>query len=330
MTSFFSSTSSIYPSASNTISSLNSNPTTPAYSDDLEWITAYLTIHSLSTPSYRYPFLLWVVVALIFIVMTVLHWTGVDGGFLGAFWSKWALRKRTWRKKHALQAAKRSGQSHKQPFTFPSNAQLLTLSILTIGILLLCLLGPDYINPNISVWNFAEWTNSTSSVSVSQSLTTRDAVPSTLSMYSPQYTIQKSFWTSAARFGNIAFALFPLCILFALKAPPFAVFAMPYMIQLHFDKLALLHKWSGRIVWLISAVHVILWSIQLSTDVRPETGDHIWPYAWQYQKFIYGWIVSTINLLKVILLLIACQITGIWIAHSNKCTFNAHIPYSIL
>ncbi|EEB87699.1 hypothetical protein MPER_14869, partial [Moniliophthora perniciosa FA553] len=66
------------------------------------------------------------------------------------------------------------------------------------------------------------------------------------------------------------FGLIPLCILFALKAPPFAVFALPFTTQLHFDKLSWLHKWYRR----------------------PLTGEPGYTYAWRYEKFFFGWIVS--------------------------------------
>ncbi|KAF9218400.1 hypothetical protein BS17DRAFT_798591 [Gyrodon lividus] len=273
---------------SSTPSAFPSNPTTPAYSDELEWITAYLTIHSLSAPSRRYSFLLWLAVVLIFLIFAVLHWTGSRGGFFGAYWTRWSIRRRTWRKKHTLAVAHRTNQPHRQPRSLPSNAQLLSLSILMLACLALAFVGPDYLAPHLKVWHIR-------ARDLSLSTSTRPHQlydSSTFEPYVPQYTISKSFWSSSARTGQIAFALFPLCVLFALKAPPFAIFAIPFMIQLYFDKLAWLHRWSGRLIWFLTSIHVVLWSIQLTRDLNPSTGRVAYVYAWTYTPFIYGWIVG--------------------------------------
>lgn len=154
------------------------------------------------------------------------------------------------------------------------------MTVLTLSTLALAFIGPDYITPKVGKWDLNV-----------RSLSARDAFdPTLLYPYRPQYTISKAYWTSGGRTGLIAFALLPLCILFALKAPPFALFAIPRLVQLHFDKLSWLHKWCGRFIWFISALHVALWSIQLSKDRRDATGKTALSYAWGYSKFIYGWI----------------------------------------
>ncbi|KAG6333650.1 hypothetical protein ID866_5437 [Astraeus odoratus] len=255
-----------------------SNPTTPPFSDNLEWTTAYITIHSLSVPSRRYSFLLWIAVVFVFLAFAVLHWSGAKGGVVGAHWSKWTLPRRTWRK-HAGLGSRR----HKREvISLPSNAQLLSLFGIVVVPIALALIGPDYVAPALKVWQF-----STRGVAA-QPHELYDA--SSFDQYVPQYTIPKSLWSSSARFGQIAFALFPLCVLFALKAPPFALFAIPFMIQLFFEKLVWLHRWSGRLIWLLTAVHVVLWSIQLARDHNPNTGRPAYVYAFMYEPFIYGWV----------------------------------------
>ncbi|KAH0826990.1 hypothetical protein J3R83DRAFT_4649 [Lanmaoa asiatica] len=261
---------------------------TPAYSDSLEWITAYLTIHSLSVPSRRYSFILWVAVVFIFLVFAVLHWTGSAAGLLGSVWSKWSLRRRTWRKKHTLALAQRTNHLHRQPIPLPSNAQLLSLAVLTLASLALAFVGPDYLAPSFKVWQI-------------QARSSELYDTSTFVPYMPQYTISKSLWSSSARAGQIAFALIPLCVLFALKAPPFAIFAIPFMIQLYFDKLAWLHRWAGRLIWFLVLIHVALWSIQLAKDVNPSTGRVAYVYAWSYTPFIYGWIAFALLTLIILL-----------------------------
>ena len=265
------------------------DPSTPPYSDPVEWITAYLTVHSLSVPSRRYSFILWLAVVLLFLFFAILHWTGSRGGFCGAIWSKWALRRRTWRKKHTLALAQRTNQPHRQPISLPSNAQLLSLSVLTLASLALTFVGPDYLAPSEKVWQIHIRTSSPASELYDTSM---------FESYMPQYTISKSLWSSSARAGQIALALLPLCILFALKAPPFAIFAIPFMIQLYFDKLAWLHRWAGRLVWFLVSIHVALWSIQLAKDVNPSTGRVAYTYAWSYTPFICGWIVRGLVLLR--------------------------------
>ncbi|KAG2753223.1 hypothetical protein P692DRAFT_20723005 [Suillus brevipes Sb2] len=259
------------------------DPTTPAFSDDLEWITAYLTIHSLSVPSRRYSFLIWIVVVFFFLAFAILHWTGSRGGYVGAHWTKWTLRRRTWRKKHNIALALKRNDSHRQPSSLPSNAQLLCLTLLLGGSLALAFVGPDYISPTLKVWQ------------VRRDITEpqrRGFIPN-IAPYlplQPQYTIDKAWWTSSARVGQIAFALFPLCVLFALKAPPFAIFAIPFMIQFFFDKLAWLHRWTGRLIWFLTSIHIALWSVQLVRDHKPSTGRVAYVYAFSYMPFVFGWI----------------------------------------
>lgn len=291
------------PSATTTTRPNIPNPSTPAFINDFQWVNSYLLIHKLSTPSYRYSFMMWVFLTLVVILFVALHWTGSRGGWLGAAWSKWALRRRTWRKKHALAQAKRSGQPHQQPFSFPSNAQMLSLVFLFLVPLALCVLGPDYIAPGTGLWDLAHnvtkraWENDERLVKLD--LESR-AVASTATTRSPEYTVAKAWWTIGGRTGIISFALFPLVTLFSLKAPPFAVFAIPFLIQVHFDKLARLHRWTGRLIWFITTIHVATWGVQLANDKRG-TGNQkmkdasAWMFVWQYPLFIEGCIVSIVS-----------------------------------
>ncbi|KAF7440529.1 hypothetical protein PC9H_000875 [Pleurotus ostreatus] len=251
------------------------NPTTPNYPDDIQWITAYLVIHMLSPGSFWYAYLLWFVVAAIFLLYIFLRWTG-SGGYLGARWNKWALRKRTWRGQHALAIAKKRG-TRPQPKSLPSNGQIFCTIVLFVAVLLLCFVGPDYIGRSHSSI-FARRDGRRPAYSISDFIHLQ-----------PQYQINKAWWTSGNRTGVLAFALLPLCVLFALKAPPFALFAIPFTTQFYFDKLSWLHRWSGRLIWMVSALHVLLWSVQLSLDRREGTGVAPYVYIWRYPKFIYGW-----------------------------------------
>lgn len=257
------------------------NPTTPAFTDDADWFTAYLEIHELSGASWRYAYIFWLAIGLVTLTFTIFHLFRLRSGRFGAYWSKWSLRRRTWRKKHSLAQARKSGQPHKQPLLLPSNAQLLCLFSLITACLAATFVGPDYIAPASKFF---------------RRLVARD-----VSAYKPQYTIQKAWWTSGSRAGLMSFALFPLCVLFALKRPPFAIFAISFLTNMHFDKLMWLHRWTGRFIWAMVTLHVVLWSVQLANDTRSGTGKVAYAYAWQSQRFICAWIAFILLTLLVLL-----------------------------
>jgi hypothetical protein len=178
---------------------------------------------------------------------------------------------------------------------------MLSLVLLFVIPLALCVVGPDYISPYTDLWDLAHnvTARGLNDHYVQLDLQSR-AVASTATTRSPEYTIPKAWWTAGGRTGIMAFALFPLVTLFALKAPPFAVFAIPFLIQVHFDKLARLHRWTGRLIWFITTVHVLTWGVQLGRDKRG-SGNRLypdapaWQFVWQYPLFIEGVIVSLIH-----------------------------------
>ena len=100
--------------------------------------------------------------------------------------------------------------------------------------------------------------------------------------------------------GLIAFSSFPLCVAAVLKAPPFAIFALPFPARVYSDKLAWLHRWTGRFIFFLTVAHVALWSVQLGRDRRVgiNGGGIAWMYAFEYDKFIFGIIVSVFFLLE--------------------------------
>jgi len=95
----------------------------------------------MSTPSYRVAYLLWFFIAFVFVLFSLVHRVRDRITSIGAYWSKWALRRRTWRKKHSLALARKNGsKSHQQPLSLPSNAQLLSMLSLFVVTLALSLL----------------------------------------------------------------------------------------------------------------------------------------------------------------------------------------------
>ncbi|TBU35891.1 hypothetical protein BD311DRAFT_708390 [Dichomitus squalens] len=266
-----------------TASSRPANPTSPSYSDDLEFVTAYLTVHALSDASHVYAYLLWIALGTLLLFWSTFHHLHLRGGYLGALWSKWALRRRTWRKKHSLAVAKAKGQPHRQPYSFPSNAQIFTVCLVAICTLVVSFVGPDNLAPGSYLWTLSKYPYATTS-----GFAKREYTMDQFMQFQPQYTIPKAWWTMGDRTGMIAFALFPLCVLFALKSPPFAILSMSLTVQVFCDKLMLLHKWTALLIYLLTVLHVAFWSVQLFIDHR--NGKIAYFYAWQYEKFLFAWI----------------------------------------
>ncbi len=257
-------------------------PPLPDYADDLQWLTAYLAQHMLSHSSWVYAWILWISIGVVFLTATILHWTRSRGGYLGALWSKWALRRRTWRKKRGLAAAQRKGQPHRQPQALPSNAQILTITVLFLSALALSFAGPDNLAPGAQLWNLSKYP----SVNRLKRYDVDD-----YTYLQPQFTINKAWWTSGDRTGLISFALFPLVVLLGLKGHPFAILSSPLTLQLFFDKLALLHRWCGFLSWILATLHTVFWATQLALDHRARTGVIGFDYAWKFQRFQYAWAV---------------------------------------
>jgi hypothetical protein len=248
------------------------NPSTPAF-EDPEWISAYLGIHMLSHPSQRYAYLLWAVFALIFLLYALVHLVGAHGGYAAARWSQLATRRGTWKVGPKDQ--------RRTLFMFPSHGRLISTLSLILLVAVACVVGPDYIKPTEGVFEFSS----------SRRQLAGTWNPLQFLNYAPQYTIQKAWWTAGGRTGMIAFALLPLCVSLALKAPPFAIFSIPHLIHLSFDKLGHLHRLTAWIIWILSAVHTALWSVQLFLDKRTNTQDTAYSYAWSASRFIFGWTV---------------------------------------
>ncbi|KAH8106959.1 hypothetical protein BXZ70DRAFT_915826 [Cristinia sonorae] len=272
------------------------NPTTPIYGSDSQWIAAYLTIHSLSDASRVYSYLLWITIGVVMIVFSIVRAIGLRNGYIGAVWSKWSLRRRTWRKKHSLAIAAKQSKPYTPPMALPSNAQILTLTVIIIGSLALSYVGPDYFAPDSYPWNVGK----TPTAPVFKRGTFDTFYPDNFLQFRPRYTIVKAWWTSAARTGQIAYALLPFCILLSLKAPPIAVFSISFLTNIHFDKLAWLHRWCGILIWFITTLHVGSWSVQLFRDRRRGTDKIAYKYAWQYLNFVFGWTAYALLTLVIL------------------------------
>ncbi|KAF8319297.1 hypothetical protein DL93DRAFT_2053769 [Clavulina sp. PMI_390] len=279
------------------------NPPTPAFSDTRDWIHYYLAIHVLSPASYRYAYMLWFEILFIVIVFGLLG--RIPGGnvkhsALRARWHKWSIQRpsfwRFWKRKRAtLQAADPSTppppRKVRQPAWWkikfselPVKGDLLSLFFLIVSIVLASVLGPDYLKPSIRALDLSKFSRRSETIG----LASRDYTIVPVSI--PGYTIWKAWWTAGNRTGLIAFTLFPLCVVAVLKAPPFAVFALRFPAHVYSDRLAWLHRWTGRIIYTLTVAHVSLWSVQLTKDKRVGVngGGIAWLYVFDYPKFIFG------------------------------------------
>ncbi|GAA6060092.1 hypothetical protein JCM10212_003500 [Sporobolomyces blumeae] len=113
---------------------------------------------------------------------------------------------------------------------------------------------------------------------------------------SSNINIDKSAWTTAARLGLISFAMLPLAVTLAVKQWPFNVWATPWLTNYHFDKTAILHRWSGRVIWAFSTGHAIAWFYELNFDKDP-FGRPVLVPVWSWYRFTAGavaWVLLTI------------------------------------
>ncbi|EKC98915.1 hypothetical protein A1Q2_06669 [Trichosporon asahii var. asahii CBS 8904] len=214
--------------------------------------------------SYRYAYLLWCIIGLIAILYAVSHHLRLSGGSLGAAYNKWGMRRHTMFRQSTL----------------PSNSTMLVAFIVAASAIVLCIAGNDYITPLSAVWDFRS--------------SKRDIIPG-----APIGNIAKSFWTSGSRFGYMAFALFPLVVLLALKSAPFAIFSIRPFTHLHADKLMPFHRMAGYFVWLITTVHVVLWTVQLFQDSYK--GQPVWVAAWTNYHFIFGVVAYALMTAMVVM-----------------------------
>ena len=194
--------------------------------------------------------------AAIAIIYAISHHMRLSGGSLGAIYARWGMRR------HVI-GSKKPGARNR---ALPSNNLLVTVALIIIIACVLCVIGSDYIKPSSSILDFAS------------SFRKRDT--------NPTYTISKSFWTSGSRFGDMAFALIPLVVLVALKSPPIAILSLRALTQLYSDKLVVIHRMSAWLVWVLTTVHVVLWTIQLFEDSN--NGKRTWIYMWGNYRFIFG------------------------------------------
>lgn len=223
-----------------------------------------------SWPTYRYQYLFWFAVAAMAIIYAVSHHLRLSGGSLGAGYTKWGMRRISIGRAYAL----------------PSTSTLLVTFIVAALAIVLSIVGNDYIAPAAGTFAFAK----RAYIGGPQD--------STLLV---QLNISKSGWTLGNRFGFMAFAVMPLCVLLAAKSPPFAIFSWKWFTHLYSDKLITFHRAAGWLVWGLTTAHVVFWIIQLFKDIDPNTNRAMFFTVLQVYRFIFGIVAYGLMTLLVIL-----------------------------
>jgi len=252
---------------------------------DIALAMSYLNAHELSSPSERYVYILWILVAVLAVLLGLEYILCLtQRTILGVIWSKWATMQYNPRHVHRL------------AFVNLQLRRVVFVLLLLLPLLLLTFIGPDYVDPSVALFDM----NYRAPTSPSQvpTLKRRD-IQWGLGQYprimtkKPTYTLPyHTFWTMGSRFGDFCNALTPLIILFALKQAPCALFALPVFGHMASNALQYLHKWGGYLLWIYAVVHTLLWIVQVAYDARvqPDLWTHLLGlprFRWAIVAFIF-------------------------------------------
>jgi hypothetical protein len=275
------------------------------------YLRSYFTAHAFAVSSYRYEFITWFALIAIFAILAAFYHAGIaDQTWIGAAWSRWAVRNRvvkTGRKSAAADRNQRFSTGNakvdrtlevvKMPsrkiYTFPSLGSILLLIALVLIPIALTLIGADYIRPGAGVFDMSESFPSnvpTNTPGLSRrGLEWGQGSYPSVSIYSPRLTLPyRTWWTAGSRLGAMTNALTPLIVITALKQIPFAVLSTRLAGGYAFDRLYFMHKWGGRIVWLFATSHIVLWSVQLTKE--PIFYTSMWSIVFLWPKFRWGFV----------------------------------------
>ncbi|GAA5875926.1 hypothetical protein JCM3774_005819 [Rhodotorula dairenensis] len=291
----------------------------------LEYFTKpYIDAHTLSLPTWRYTYILWFAIIGTLIVWSVVYnlsGTGTGGSALGAWFRKWSIRRITWTKR--VQADRGGGSKAEEGrspgtagtrrrviFASPTVAQMIAVGVLILVALLCSFVGDDYIAP--TTCTFGGYCGYQSASGNSGPPKTNYRLLRLLRrginnpngwapfndplLAGPNSNIAANAWTAAARLGLISYAMLPLAVTLALKQWPFNIWATPFLTNYHFDKTAILHRWSGRVIWAFATGHAAAWFYQLSQDRDPFGRMVLIPVFgwWRFVAGVICWILLTI------------------------------------
>ncbi len=253
----------------------------------------YIVAHTLSQPTWRYAYCLYVLTFGVLVVWSILSQLGKSSSISACF-RKLAIRRLTF--SGWSRPAKATPTGDKPParrikWASPTVAQLIVVLGFVGVACALTFSGDDYIDPNECVFGGTceqQFSNTPqSNQAASGALSNGWAAFTDPLLSASNVAIHQTVWTAAARMGLMSYALLPLCVTLALKQWPFNVWATPFLTNYGFDKTAILHRWSGRIIWLGSTGHVAAWFVQLARDKDPY-GRAVFYDVWSYYRFCAG------------------------------------------
>lgn len=266
-----------------------------------QYLSGYFNAHMLSMPSHRYEYISWIVLAILILIIALFHHIGLgDQSYIGAAWSRWALKNRVIKiGKKEPQQDSTGFSSKRKVITFPSFGRTLLLIALVIVPVVLTIVGADYIRPSANVFNMAEsWPNTNISrftvglnrrARLIKRLHWGQGKFPTVTTNPPSITLPyRTWWTAGGRTGGMTNALTPFIVVIALKQVPFALLSTKLLGGFAFDRLSFMHKWGGRVVWLFATAHIVLWSVQLTKDQA--FGGSMWGFVFMWTKFRWGWV----------------------------------------
>lgn len=251
---------------------------------------------------------------------------GVDRTLVGAAWRKVAIRRITFGK---LKSSRAPGSERKKRWSSPTLAGFVLFTCFLAAASLVSVLGPDHLAPTSCLFGSGrcEYASVTNAGPPRSTLAARArVVPAGYAPFNdpllaaPNFAIQANWWTAGNRLGLIAYALLPLCVMLALKQWPFNLLATPWLTDYHFDQVrrhlrcppccadvsqtVVLHRWSGRIVWVLTSAHVATWTYQLAGLDRDPFGRPVLVPMWDYWRFKAGCIAYILLTLLVLLSII--------------------------
>jgi hypothetical protein len=244
-----------------------------------------------SHPKYRYIYIFWIIVGVMAALYALAHHLRMSGGSIGAAYNKWGM------KRHSIRFWPRSWG---RAFVLPSNSYLLTIGVVTLSLILLSVLGPDHV---LEAKGIMDFTNMGDTGIVKRTLNglaqlqTEAARMKIRRAPKPDNTVEeltthvswqvaKATWTQGNRWGFMAFAAMPLIVTLALKSSPFGIFTMRWFTGLHWDKVGTFHRAGGWVVWGLTTIHVVVWTVKLFDDYYD--GRPMWFAMLTVYRFRFG------------------------------------------
>ncbi|WFD19292.1 hypothetical protein MCAP1_001517 [Malassezia caprae] len=269
---------------------------------------SYLNAHELSAPSERYVYILWILFACFTVLLGAEHLTGItQRTWIGALWTKWSTM-------HYVPPAERTGNStlralqqrlYRITMVSLRANHVMMLLVLFIPLLLLSLIGADYIDPKSGLFSNTYFPSPDEVQAAHAALERRlmqwgrGDFPRVMT-HKPTYTLPyHTFWSMGSRLGDFCNALTPMVILFALKQAPLALLSLPIFGRYASNSLAFLHRWGGRLLWLYASLHTILWAIQVQRDTAAKAD--LWTHLLAVPRF--RWAITAYIFLTLLTVL---------------------------